>query len=416
MRPRLISILAMVAGGVTEPVRADEGAIIVSGQLRERVTYQSAPEYDREAEAAGWFWTQRASMSLETAITPNLRIRATLLSALIEGGEADSPIERNLIDLQEAYVEIGPDDAFIRLGRQELRLGSQRLLAVRDGTTVRRTWDGVYAVVRSSMAQVDAFALRLVEVEPDGIFNDGRDEGRDIAGVQATVPAPIGKLDAYYILARSSERRTIEGVADERRHSLGLRAHGAADGWFWDWEAVYQTGRFGDATIAAWTLATNTGYRWEGRPWTPEIMLSANIASGDRGHGDGKLGTFSALYPNASYFSENAVLGPANFVNLHPYLRLRPHEDLLLVADINFFWRLTREDGVYGPPGNLLRQPQGVRDRFVDTSLSGVIQWEPLEKLLFSLAYTHSQPQDFIRATGPADPIDFFEATLQIEF
>lgn len=392
------------------------GVIVISGQLRERATYQSALEYDEGAEAAGWFWTQRLALALDGDISPNLRARTSLVSGLIEGGEENSPIERNVLDVQEAYLEIGPEDAFLRLGRQEIRLGSQRLLAVRDGTTVRRNWDGARFLAKVGDIDLDAFALRLVDVEPDGVFNDGRDGGRDIAGVQATFPAPLGRLDAYYIFSEVDQRRTIEGVADERRHSLGLRAFGEQGSWFWDWEAVYQAGHFGGGDISAWTLATNTGYRWEDRPWKPEIMLSANIASGDGDPGDGDLGTFSALYPRASYFSENAVLGPANFFNIHPYLRLRPRENLFLALDVNFYWRLEREDGVYGPPGNLFRQPRGVRDRFVDTSISGVAEWEPREGMLLSLLFTHSVPQDFIHATRPADNIDFVEATLQFDF
>lgn len=395
---------------------ADRPVLIVSGQLRERASYQSALDYDEEAEAAGWFFTQRLALALDADISPDLRARASLVSALIEGGEENSPIERNALDLQEAWLEIGPEDAHVRLGRQEIRLGSQRLLAVRDGTTVRRTWDGVRAKARLGEVELDAFALRLVDVAPNGVFNDGRNEGRDIAGLQVTFPAPLGTLDAYHIFSEVGDRRTIEGVADERRHSLGLRASGSRGGWFWDWEAVYQSGRFGRGDISAWTLATNTGYRWESRAWKPEIMLSANIASGDGDPGDGDLGTFSALYPNASYFSENAVLGPANFFNLHPYFRLRPSGSLFLAVDANFYWRLEREDGVYAPPGNILRLPRRARARFVDTSISGVVEWEPAEHILLSLLFTHSAPQAFIRATGPAHSIDFLEATLQFAF
>ncbi|MEL6119570.1 MAG: alginate export family protein, partial [Pseudomonadota bacterium] len=41
---------------------------------------------------------------------------------------------------------------------------------------------------------------------------------------------------------------------------------------FWNWEAVYQFGDQGDLDIAAWTLATNTGYRWLDVPWEPEFL------------------------------------------------------------------------------------------------------------------------------------------------
>lgn len=424
--PFLAAAVAVLA--VADPVRASQGApppqrvpaaeegVVLTGQLRERATFQSAIEYDEEAEGVGGFWTQRVLIAADAGITDSLRLRASVVSALMEGGVEDNPIERNDFDLQEAFIELGPEDLFVRVGRQEIRLGSQRLVAVRDGTNVRRNWDGVRGSATMGKVGVDVFALRLVDTEPTGVFNDGRDEGRDLVGVQATFAAPLGKIETYWLYTTFDDRLTIEGVGNERRHSLGVRASGEERGWFWDWEAIYQFGRFAEGDISAWTIATNTGYRWEDQPWRPELMLSLNVASGDGDVGDGNLGTFSALYPRASYFSENAVLGPANFFNVHPYLRLRPREDLRVGVDLNFFWRLEREDGVYGPPGALFRLPQGVRSRFVDVSVSGAIEWQASEHVFLSVLFTHSVPQGFIAATGPADSIQFAEATLQFDF
>jgi hypothetical protein len=422
MRPTLLlaggAALALAAPlrAEAEDAPADAGGLVLSGQLRERATYLSAVEYDEEAETAGWFWTQRALIAADAQVSENLRLRASVVSALIEGGEEDSPAERNVLDLQEAFVELGPRDSFLRIGRQEIRLGSQRLLAVRDGTNVRRNWDGVRGSAQLGEATLDTFALRLVETRTNEVFNDGRVEGRDLAGAQVAFPGALGRIETYYLYTTFDDRPTIEGVGDERRHSLGLRAAGKARGWSWDWEAVYQFGRFGAGDISAWTIATNTTYQWKERAWKPEVMLSLNVASGDGEAGDGDLGTFSALYPNASYFSENAVLGPANFFNVHPYFRVYPQDGLKLWVDVNCYWRLSRADGVYGPPGNLFRLPQGVRDRFVDVSVSGGIEWEASRDIFVSLLFTHSAPQAFIAATGPADTIDFVEATLQFDF
>lgn len=416
MAAALFAAFASPALAEPDPDPAPPPAIRLSGELRERVTWQTALAFDSADPDAGLFWTQRVALAADADIAPSVRVHAALVGALIEGSDEQSPAERNVLDLQEAFVELGPETAFLRIGRQEIRLGSQRLIAVRDGTTVRRTWDGVRGQATFGKVELDAFALRLVAVRPEGVFNDGRNEGRDLAGVQASFPAPLGSLDAYWLYTETSGRSTIEGTGNDRRHSLGLRAHGEAEGWFWDWEAVYQTGRFARGDIAAWTLATKTGYRWEDRPWQPEVMLSANIASGDGDPGGGTLRTFNALYPNASYFSENAVLGPSNFFNLHPYVKVRPREDLTVGVDLNLFWRLSRADGVYNPQGGLIRAPRGSDKRFVDAALSGVVEWTPRDGVLVSLVATRSQPQGFIRATGPADPSDFVEATLQFTF
>ncbi len=398
-----------------EPEKEKSSWLHLSGQLRERVTYLSAIEYDAGADGAGFFWTQRARIVADAQALPWLRARASVVSALLEGGD-ESPVERNDLDLQEGFLDFGPEHAFIRVGRQELRLGSQRLVAVRDGTNVRRTWDGVRGSLAVGDWNLDAVGLRLVDVDVDGIFNDGQDEGQELAGLYIVGPAPLGKIDLYYLYAEFDDRATIEGIEDEQRHSVGARAFGDKGPWFWDWEAIYQFGDFEDADISAWTVAMNTGYRWEEVTWSPEIMLSTNIASGDGDLGDGRLGTFNALYPRGSYFSENALLGPANFFNVHPYLRLRPRDDLLTFVDVNFYWRLETEDGVYGPPGFLIREPLGSDERLVDISVSAGVEWQAGEHFFLSLLFTHSEPQAFIRETGVSDPVDFVEFTVEFNF
>ena len=391
----------------------------LSGELRERATFISDIEFDPANEDNGVFWTQRLSLTGDITIAPWLRSRVTFLSALQEGGEL-SPVERNVLDLQEGYVEIGQNAAFLRVGRQELKLGSSRLVSDRNGTNVKRTWDGVRASVDLDAWRIDAFGLQEVRVDQTGVFNDNSSDERLLAGLYATRPILIGEIDLYYLYAEFGDRETIEATGDQRRHSIGARSFGERGNIFWNWEAVYQFGAqesaAGDVDISAWTLAANTGYRFANLPWSPEILLSTNVASGDDERGDGRLGTFDALFPRGSYFSELALLGPSNFFNVHPYLKAHPRDDLLVFVDVNFFWRLDTDDGVFGPAGNVIR-PGGASDaRFVNTSVSAGIEWEANEHLFFSVLYTHSEPGRFIIETGPSDPIDFVEFTASFRF
>lgn len=411
MKRGLLTSLLVSLGGAS----AGEGTVEWSGELRERATLISDIEWNPDDINNGWFWTQRLAMRVDAAPNNFVRARVSVLSALQEGG-AILPIERNNLDLQEAFVELGSDMAFLRLGRQELQLGSQRLVASRDGTNVRRTWDGVRGSLRRGSWQIDSFALGLVEVEPDGLFNDDSPRDNTLAGVYATGPAPLGEIDLYYLHAEIGDRLTVEGLADQERNTVGARLFGDRHGWFWNWEAAYQWGSQGDLTIEAWTVATNTGFGWEKAAWSPEIELSANIGSGDEAPGDGRLNTFDGLYPRGSYFSEASILGPSNFFNVHPYLRVHPREELTVFLDVNFYWRLELADGVYGPPGDLIRAPQGSNDRAVANAVSAGIEFEPRHDVLLSLLATQSVPQGFIEETGPAAPVTFVEASFALRF
>ena len=390
---------------------ADRGDWRYGVEARERVQYFNNTEFDARATVDDWLWTQRIALSAEGPLAPSVKASLKLQSALSSSAQT-SPIDSNVLDVRVAHLDLGSDAHYLRIGRQELFLGTQRLIGTRDGTNVRRGWDGVRASTELGDWKLSVLAVALVEVVPKGVFNDRSDERRSLAGVYASGPTRAGNMDLYLLYAETDDRATIEGLADQKRYSAGLRSFGERGQIFWNWEAIYQWGEHGDLDISAWSLATNTGYRFE-TPWSPELMLSANIASGDGQSGDDKLGTFDALYPRGNYFSDAAVLGPANFYNFNPYLTLSPSDRLNLSLDVNWFWRLEMADGVYGAPGNVLRRPGGSKSNFVATGASAGARYQINDQLSAEIIYAHNAPGDFISDTGASDPVDFLELSLR---
>jgi hypothetical protein len=238
-----------------------------------------------------------------------------------------------------------------------------------------------------------------------GLYASG---GRDLL--------PAGRIDLYYLGFRDNAGRFVQGPAEEERHSIGARIYGTAHGWDWNWEAIYQFGSFGQDEIRAWSVATVTGVNFDDLPWTPRLGLSANAASGDTNPNDGDLETFNPIFPRGNYFSEAAVLGPRNFFNVSPSIELSPLPDLTAAITSNFFWRMDTADGVYTPSGQVLRAPGGSTERYVGTGLSVSTSYEIADGLEATAIYTRLFAGEFLRQTGPAENIDFFEATLQYKF
>ncbi len=422
--PRIAHACLLVSACLAHPAAAqdsgDAGSIEIDAALRERLQIFSNPDFSEAPDSDIEVFTQRLTVDASVQLTDNFAASVQLLSAL-QGGGPTSPIDQNLLDLQIAHIEFFDDRHSLRVGRQELRYGSQRILGIRDGTNVRRTWDGITAQRKIGDWQIDALAVRLVEVNPRGIFNDGRVAGRDVVGLYATGPTGLGSLDLYYLYSGHDDRATVQGIGDERRHSFGLRSFGEKGAVFWNWEALYQAGQLkhplaDDSTISAWTVATNTGVAFDDVPMQPSIMLSANIASGDSDPGDNTFGTFSALYPRGNYFSDLALLGPANFFNLNPYLMFSPSERLSVSTDVNFHWRLETADGIYGPSGALFRAANGSTARYVSTSVSMSAAYRLSDAIGVEAIFTHARAGRFIRETGPSAPITFAEFTLTADF
>ena len=395
-------------------------------EVRERAEFLDNPAFTPgSASNPGdnrWVGLQRLQADGQVGLAPGVAVAASLVCAVRTDGPG-APVDTNALDFGELYLNLGDrpgdGDRWLRIGRQHLRYGSQRLVGWRDGTNVRRSFDGVRASLPLGEEwSVESFAALLVDIESTGVFNDGRDEGQVLAGVYGTGGFGPTGADVYYLYAERDANLAVEGTADQRRHTLGTRLFSpdGKDGLFWDWEAAVQFGRHGGADIRAWTLATNTGWRWADATWAPEVMLSANIASGDGRVGDGTLGTFDALFPRGSYFSEAAILGPSNFVNINPWLRVRPTERFSAFVNVNAFHRLRRADGVYGPPGNLLRAPVPDAPREVTTQVSTGLAYTLSDAVALEALYTFADAGRFIEAAGPSGDVNFVQLTLSATF
>lgn len=365
--------LAYVALGGSTSTYASFG-----GEIRERYEHTNNPNFGADRDDPCGAWLQRFGLHGDLHWGGYLRAFVEVHSALENGRAAGpSPADENKLELQNVFVEARVRsarnaDIQLRLGRQELQLGSGRLISVRDGPNVRRTFDGVRMRLEAGLWDFNAIAVQPREDHP-GAFDDSTDRSQALWGAYATrsfAPPAAGGIDLYYLGYRNDDATFDQGSAEERRHTLGIRLFGSADRWRWNLEPIVRFGKYGAANLRAWTIASEISYTWLQQTWKPRLMLSANIASGDRDPLDPDLQTFNPLYPRGNYFSQDATLWPLNFHNLHLFLTINPTNAWALTVDYDSFWRTSGDDGVYGPNVSLLRSGQGSEDRFVATALS----------------------------------------------
>lgn len=395
----------------------------LGGEITERWEKSWSPEFAEQPGDPDGTWLQRLTFHADLKFDHNIRAFVQLISA-VEAGRAGppSPVDRNDLALQNAFVEFSVPTAtetraMLRIGRQELRYGSARLIDVREGTNVRRTFDAALIRLSNERFRIDGFVARPIQVSP-GAFDDHPNDDITLGGIYAT-RRPSGRrlgLDIYWLYYRQDTATFGQTTGDERRYSLGTRLFGRTAEWDYNIEAIAQFGTFADQRITAWTLASEIGRSFPALPLAPRIALSANIASGDSDPRDDRLEAFNALFPRGNYFSEITILGPRNFYNLHPFLVLHPSPRLTVTADANFFWRLETADGVYRPNGSLLRGPGGSQARYVGTTVSIEAAYSPSPALELVLTYSHLDPGRFIVETGPSEPIDFVSIEAKWRF
>ncbi len=333
------------------------------------------------------------------------------------------PIDVDRLDLQQAFVGWNPKPARsnerleMRLGRQEVQFGSGRIIAARAGANTRKAFDGGLARVKTGRQRTDLFWLTSVATSREE-FDNRRESGRYLAGIYTTFGKLPGgaNLDAYVLGSREPDRAYVGAVGRERRWSLGLRPWGEFGAWDYNFEFVGQFGTFADESIRAWTAASDVGLTFASAAGSPRLGLKANIASGDRDRTDGTRGTFNALYPKAAYFGEISQVGPANFINMHPSLTLRPSDRVTVTLDAVFFWREQLEDGVYGPNLRLEREPATSRARHVGNQYDLIVSWQVSRFVTLDMSTAIFTAGRFLKDTGPAETVRYFYSALTYQF
>lgn len=356
---------------------------------------------------------QRYMLHADLHLGRHVRLFGQLKSGLQNGRHsAPRPPDEDRLDAHQAFAEVrfdvaGERSLAVRAGRQEFNFGSGRLVSMREGPNVRQSFDGVRLTLRERAWRVDAFAVKPVATKPD-VFDDRAISGQSFWGVYAVRPlAPLvwlpkkGNVDLYYFGLDKKAARFNQGVAREQRQTIGARWWSRSEPFDYNYELVYQFGKFGRGDIRAWTVASENGYTFARARFRPRVGIKANVTSGDKDPNDPDLQTFNPLFPRGAYFGQLVSIGPLNHRDLHPSLDLKLARAVALTADWVFYWRQSLRDGVYGIPGNLLRTGLKSQARFAGHQPGVEINWQFDRHTTFTLNYARFFTGRFLRETPP---------------
>src|SRR5262249_7566015 len=228
-------------------------------------------------------------------VTENFRIFAEFLSAtspdyVLQPILADrDPYDFLNLFIDVRTVEVGDAPVWVRVGRQELLYGSQRLVSTLDWANVRRTFQGLEAFWHTKEWDVDAFVVN--PVVPVGTYTGGDHNGftapdrpATFAGLWTTYKVRPGTgVDLYYLMLNNDQSvyRAPTGVpGTETFNTVGSRFWGDSNNWLWDLEGMAQFGRFGAQPQMAWSGTVGGGYYFKDVPLTPTFWLYYDYASG----------------------------------------------------------------------------------------------------------------------------------------
>jgi hypothetical protein len=262
--------------------------------------------------------------------------------------------DEDTLDLRQAYLFLGADRTIwgLGLGRQELDLGSGRLLGADWHDNLDRSFDGVRLTLadrwwrfepRQWSWRADIFAARPVEIL-DGEYNSGHGSP-DAAGVflsdRRTFPF---RLDCALLYTRTGAANVPGELGDAGRERIVTLAGGVsgerfgrAEGVGLDLEAAVQFGRRASDDHFAAMGAAWASYTFP-TPWRVRVRAGAEAGSGDEDPSDGESGTFRAPFAGdrRDTLGLLRLAGPANSLVYGAGISFGPIAEFRIGADVRW--------------------------------------------------------------------------------
>ena len=381
--------------------------LMLSGQHRMR--YETLDGQFRTGRAGGdQALMFRTSLLAEISLD-RFRIDVEGLDSRVSLADAGTPLgntDVNPLDLLQAYVDLSASDLFakgsksvLRGGRMTLDLGSRRLVARNSFRNTINAFTGIdWQWTGPAQNRFRAFYTLPVQRLVDGNPLDNEPEfDRQDADVRlwglyyAPARLPWGDQGEIYLLGLHEDDRSDLQTSNRELETAGIRLYRqpAAGRFDYQFESIYQ---FGESRATAATSDVTVldhfahfqhaeiGYTFES-PWSPQLLLQYDYASGDDRGGDGDNNRFDTLYGARRFdFGPTSLwgaFGRANLSTLGLRLNLKPAERLSAFLALRGFW-LADGDDAWTTAG--IRNPTGSLESFIGTQIEVSLRWDIIPK------------------------------------
>lgn len=410
----------------------DDLTLRLGGDIRGRLESVTHKRYGAEDPTNDTFFLHRYMTHVNAEYRKLVRVYFEGITAFaenVDGTAMPNPTDR--WDVHQMFFDVrvlGEDVPLtLRIGRQELLYGAQRLVSPLGWANVHRTWDGAKLFFVSELLDVDGFYTRPVIVDPKGMNRCDRD--RDFYGLYATYKGIPGHgIDLYYLgLHNRGEFTNANVPADRNTGDLSLNTHGfrffgktpvGAHVWDYDTELAGQWGRAAGDTIQAWMWAAETGYTLSNVPWTPRFGIGIDYASGDRNPNDSYHQTFNQLFPlGHAYLGYLDQIGRQNIWAQNVQVSFKPLSSVNTQLAYHTFWLDKTEDALYNAAGvPVRRRAAGDVGAEVGHELDLRVTWQVDAHLSMLFGFSHLWTSDFLQQTGPAENPSLFYVMYQYRF
>lgn len=289
----------MLAQQATRSATSDS-SISFTGEVRAR------GEYDRPGSGVGGDGVTllRTRFGARARLGSGVRMMVQLQDSRVFGEHGSTTAgSASQLDMHQGYLELGgrwqANDVALRVGRQEIAIGNERLIGAAGWTATGRAFDGARVELTPVEAawRATAFGATIAEHGRRGVSTgpDGSHADETLLGVALD----RGGLEGLLVHDRGARYRTYEGV--ERTTAYARYRTPSILALALDLEGAYQFGRqerVGAAIlsqdISAWMAGARL-VRSATATLPATLTLGVDWLSGDSDATDGSYGAFNTL-------------------------------------------------------------------------------------------------------------------------
>lgn len=352
------------------------------------------------------YWLSRLRLNATFIPSKHLSLQVQAQDARVakkQVGATGTPFSAP-IDLRTAFADIGgtADPLTVRLGRQELAFGEQRLVGHSSWANAARTFDGARVTLRRRAVRLDVFATSVVRIL-DGEF-DRSGNGNRFVGADALATSRAGTLEPYVFWRRDLRLASESGPTGTLSQSTtGLRWTDTLPGRVeLSTEAALQRGSLGPDDVRAWAahaMLRSSSFAAQ----TMRVSGEYNFASGDGDPRDGVRGTFDQLYPTPhDKYGLADQVGWRNIHHVRAGVELARIKRWPVTANYHTWWLANRHDGLYLATGALLaRVADGSAPRHVGQEADLQVSHALTPQLQIAAGYAYVMPGGFLKTATP---------------
>ncbi len=335
----------------------------------------------------------------------------------LNGVVTSTPPNQNTWDLHQLWMRLGDAEKYhfaVKVGRQELNFGEQRLVGAAPWLNAPRVFDAAVATVAFSGWRADVFASSVVN-SVDGQL-DHHKQGNPFYGAYGSFGQLVHKatIEPYYFWRIAPVGYTPAYASGAKGHfdegTVGFRWVGNLPAEFdYGVEMARQDGTLGVESIGAWAGHWVIGRSFTGSRLKPRLVAEYNYASGTANPTGTHVGTFDQLYPSGhDKFGLTDQVGWRNIRDVRAGAEFKPTAKLTLSGIYHDYWLADARDGLYAATGAVVAKSlSGTAGTHVGQELDAQGVYKVNRAVQVGLGFGHLFTGEFLQKTTPGKAYNY---------